>query len=340
MKKFFYFLVFLGWCVVFQYGNAGPVRDSNSAFSERKEEEGEITKKQIGWFTHRPVKDNPAEQLAYARGLESAGKLRQARHQYDALVRKWHGSAEAAEAQLRYATLLEETGYYEDAFSEYEYLEKYFPGTFDFDKIFQRQLAIAKHVMESRYGGFLIFPGSKGTYRALPMFKKLFELAPYSPYAPEILFNTGLIHEENGDYREAIEVYEKILRNYAESEFSEKASFRRVYCLMKIFQKKPRDEVNSREVASAGAEYLARYPDGLNAKEVKGYLDKAKKHIENMDFEKAVFYEKHDSNNPRSAIIAYNEFIRKYPYSPLAEKAFERIKVLEGKQREKESVQR
>lgn len=329
MNKFlylFYLLCFL-WTVSSQY-TVAVVENSGPLF--QKDEENEITKKHHGLF-RRAAKNTPAEQLAYAKELEAAGEIRKARHQYDALVRKWHGSPEAAEAQLRYAILLDKAGYYEDAFNEYEYLAKYFPGTFRFDKLIERQLAIAKYVMETRYGGFLIFPGSKGTYRALPMFNKLLASAPYSSYTPEILFNIGLIHEENGDYKEAVEAYEKILTRYKENEFSEKASFRRVYCLVKIFHKKPRDELSSREAASAASEYLAKHPDGPNAKVVRDYLDELKKHIETMAFEKAVFYERHNNGKPRAAIIAYTEFIKKYPFSSLAEKATERIKLLESK---------
>lgn len=335
MNKFlclFYLLCFLG--TVSSRYTVAVVEDSAPLF--QKNEKNEITKKHHGLFS-RPAKNTPGEQLAYAKELESAGNFRKARRQYDALVRKWHGSPEAAEAQLRYAILLDKAGYYEDAFNEYEYLARYFPGTFRFDKLIERQLAIAKHVMETRYGGFLVFSGSRGTYRALPMFNKLLASVPYSSYAPEILFNIGFIHEENGDYKEAVETYEKILMGYRENEFTEKASIRRVYCLVKIFRKRPRDEFSSNEAASAASEYLAKYPDGSNAETVRNYLDELKKHIETMAFEKAIFYERHDNKKPRAAIIAYTEFIKKYPFSPLAEKATERIKFLESKLEKKVS---
>ena len=61
-------------------------------------------------------------QLAYAAKRAAAGNNKSARKAYEALVRKWPTSPEAAHAQLALAQLFEQAEKYDRAFDEYQYL--------------------------------------------------------------------------------------------------------------------------------------------------------------------------------------------------------------------------
>ena len=70
----------------------------------------------------RPRERTSQRQLERARTLEAAGKSKAALRQFDALVRTWPESTEAAHAQHAVARLYEHLVSLDKAFDEYQYL--------------------------------------------------------------------------------------------------------------------------------------------------------------------------------------------------------------------------
>jgi len=306
------------------YGGGGGMPDP---IMQEEEPEGRMRMKRPGFFK-RPDKATPAEQLEYARWLseqEWGGKA--ALKAYRNLVHTWHESPQAVKAQLAYAELLEKRGDYVDAFDEYQYLIEYFGGRFKYEEILDRQFRIASHVMTQRRWAFLFLPGFKSPERALPMFRKIAANAPTWEKAPVARFLNGLIHEESGEYVEAIRVYETIPYDYPKSEHTASAAFRRANCLKILAEKHPRDEKSLRAAITALAGFLRDYPKNERTAEAQASRDALLARLEDIYYRRALFYDR-QAKRPRSALVAYDTFTRKCPWSDRLEEVAKRMEAL------------
>ena len=277
---------------------------------------------------HRPARNSAAEQQAYAKSLADAGALRRARKQYNALVHSWPNAPEAVMAQETYARLLEDDHQYLEAFDEYQYLIDHFAGRFVFAPILERQFAIANHAMNRRRGAFLWFHGFSTRDAALPLFEQIVKNAPNWERTPESQFNIGAIHEQNGDHDLAVSAYEKVQFDYADSALAVGAAFRRAFCLYRLAKDAPRDEVSLRQALSALASFLRDYASDANAPMAEQYRDELSDRLAGMYYERAVFYDRL-AGRPESALIAYRDFIKRFPISKQAMEAGERVQELE-----------
>jgi tetratricopeptide (TPR) repeat protein len=279
-------------------------------------------------FFHRPTKSTPAEQLAYARSLEAAGRIRAAMKQYVAIVHQWHASLEAPIAQEAYARLLAEREKYEQAFSEYQYLFDFFAGTFDSPRILKEQFKIANAVCAERHGGLFLFKGVTTPERALPMFGKIVANAPQWDRAAEAQFMVGSIHEEGKDYSLAASAYEAVQLRYPSSPAAGDAAFGRAGCLCFLARKTPRDEEGLRNAISAISVFVRDFPANPAVETARGYLGEMKNRLEKLSYDRAVFYDR-AARRPEAALIAYREFMGLFPCSERRKEVEERMAYLQ-----------
>lgn len=287
-----------------------------------------VQKRKRPSFFYRPAKDSPAEQLQYADALRESGKTRKASRQYRALVHKWHDAPEAVIAQLRYAMLQEERGRYRQAFDEYQYLIDNAAGEFTYDDVLKKQFKIANLIRTARHGRILGLPGFEAPERALPLFEQIVANAPNWDRSAECQFFIGLIHEEEKSAELAVAAYETVQLRYRASEFAPTAAFRRAECLTRMANRHPRDEESAKRALSALSAFLIEYPADPGAAPAREYLDTLKERLADMHFERAIFYDR-ISKKPAAAVIAYTDFISKFPTSPRRAEAEARLNALE-----------
>jgi tetratricopeptide (TPR) repeat protein len=301
----------------------GPPRKDKG---DKKEETTE--RKSLGWFSHKPVKESPAEELAYTRQLEQEGHDGNAEDEYLALVRKWPDAAEAPVAQLSYAKLLDRRKKYEEAFEEYQYLIDHYAGCFPYAEVLDSQFKIALLVMNERSMTFWgLFPGFRAPESALPLLEKLVANGPGWERTPEARFHIGAIREEQGEYLDAVRAFEEIQQRHPRSPYAIPAAFHRAYCLFKEAEDNARDERRCRNALAALAAYVAEHPDSENAAEAKRCLDTMRTRLGDMYFDRAVFYDE-VARRPKSALIAYTDFAKKFPNAGQTARARERIEAL------------
>ena len=276
----------------------------------------------------RPEKASPAEQLRYARSLDAADKHKPARRQYRALVHQWHDSPQAVQAQQRYAELLLADSEHEKAFEEFQYLVEYFAGEFPLETILEEQFRIANYVRTQRRGRFLFLPGPVSPKRSLPLYEQIVRNGPNWVRAPEAQFYVGVIYEGDKDYELAIAAYETLALRYSLSEFVASARYRSGYCLYEISRRNPRDETRCYKALTALLRFEHDYPQDPNAPDAAAYADDLKERLSRFYFDKADFYDR-IANRPRSAIIAYNDFVRNFPTSEKRDWVDQRIATLE-----------
>ncbi len=277
---------------------------------------------------HRPAKESPAEQLAYANTLQEKGRKRKATRQYGALVHKWGDSDEAVTAQKSYAGLFDERRRYEKAFEEYQYLIDHYSGNFPYNDILERQFKIANYIRTERKRFLFIFPKYSAPERALPLFEDIVRNAPHWEKTPEAQFCIGLIQEENEEYELAATAYEVLQNRWPESDFTDSARFRTACCLYHAASENPRDEQRCREALSALASFIRDYPDAQDAETIRTYIKEMSDQLAGLYYERALFYDKR-GKKPDSALIAYSDFIKNCPSSDKVEKAKERVSELE-----------
>ncbi|MEI6969880.1 MAG: tetratricopeptide repeat protein [bacterium] len=298
---------------------------SPAADAEKPAAPSKVEKKQSSMFS-RPKKQTPAEQLAYAGSLKNAGKRSEAAKQYNTLVQRWPDSTQASVAQLEYARILEAAGDYAAAFDEYEYLIQYYPGQFQYADVLESEFRIANAIMTSRSKILGILPGSAGYSTALPLFERVVINAPQWSGTPKAQFNIGWIHENLEAYDLAADAYELVQQNYPRSEVAADAAFQQGYCLYVIAKTRPNEERGLLAVRAHFQRFLRSYPDHAAAGDAAGYLNDILQRLTKMAYERAVFYDK--GNHAKAAVIAYKDFMNKFPDAPQARIAQLRIEEL------------
>ena len=290
----------------------------------------EIVRKHPG-FWRRPDRETAAEQLAYARSLAAGGSARKASKQYRALVHEWHDTPEAVIAQGAYAALLEARGKYNEAFNEFQYMVEFYAGQFDYGEVLDRQFRIANEVMNHRYGGFLFWGGFKSPERALPLFEQLAENGPAWERGPEVQFFMGWIQEQDKQYDAAIRAYDVLRQRWPHDELAATAGFGGTRCLVRLADANARDEVICRRALVGLAGYIRDYPDHPNVELAKSERDRLSSLLSGLYYERAAYYDK-IAKRPDSALIAYADFLRQFPYAEEAEAVSLRVRELEAMQ--------
>ncbi|MDD4870518.1 MAG: outer membrane protein assembly factor BamD [Kiritimatiellae bacterium] len=326
-RKFIWFQVSVLWLVLVFQPVLHAQYETDFKNTSKLEIKDEHKKKDPGLLFHRPAKSSPAEQLEFANKLLAKGKQKAAMKQFNALVHRWHTSPEAPLAQLAYARIKYDRGDYRDAFDEYQYLVDNFAGQFPYEEALDKQFRIANYLMTAKRMKFLFFPGFKIQEQALPLFETLVKNAPNWKNSVEAQYNVALINEDMADYQSAISAYDTVRYRYPNSERAADASFRRAYCLYLSANQSIRDETLCRQALSAFAGFMGDYPKHSSIDLAREYRDKLDERLANMYYELAVFYDK-TPGKKKAALIAYEDFAKRFPSSKLAGDAGERIDVL------------
>ena len=303
-----------------------PTPPPSAAYSQTKEDDKPRVKRGVHWYRHPQCKTAP-QQMELALSFYKAGRYHKAANAYQALVYAWPDSPEAPKAQLALAEVQELRQAYIKAFDEYQYLFEYYPGQFDYQDILNRQFKIANYMMKTPKGAFLFFPGFEAPERALPMYEKIIRNAPTGPQAATAQLNVGIIHELNDEEEEAVTAYEILQNRYNDLDLAAQASFREAHCLVKLHEQRPNDEDACNAAKAALIQYITTYPSHSNVEQARGFLKTLNEKQAQRAYDLARYYQT-IAHRPKSAMIAYEDFLRKYSGSPLAANAKEQLALL------------
>ncbi len=278
---------------------------------------------------YRATQPTATKQLAYARELRDAGKAKRAGAQYQALVHTWHTTKEAQQAQFEYAELLEKRRKFKEAFDEYQYMIDYYAGTFPYAEVLDRQFRIANHMMTQQRKVFGLFSSSIGMDRAMPMFEKIVANGPEWERSPLAQFNIGWIHEQLKSLDLATAAYETVEHRYPDTPAAANATYRRGYCLYLVAKRYRREERSSQVARTHLANFLRKHPKHEHADTARAYMAEITSQLADMYYARALFYDKKISR-PRSALIAYTDFLNKFSDAKMAEVARQRVAILKA----------
>ena len=305
--------------------DAFPGFDREAPLSDRK--------KEPRWFAciNGPSKDNAATQFAYASECMASNSWRAARKGFDALVREWPTSPEAPKAQKALADLyLEHYLEYENAFREYKYLLDFYSTQCDFDAIAFRLYEVAKLMREE--GKSIMFVRFDNTVTVRRAFESVVLRAPGARFAAEAMLTIGELRENDQEYVQAVQVYENLRNLYANTVEAKTALVREARCRMKILHEHGYNRSRNQDTIDFLKLALQSGSSSDVRSELEGYLSEAVRNIENEAYAAAKFYDSR-TRTKRSAIKAYERFLKTYPASEHADEVRRRLAELqeEGK---------
>ncbi len=279
----------------------------------------------------RPQKKTPAAQWENVQALDRAGKTRAAANQALALRIWWPNSPEAPQAQLLCARLLERRGHPREAFDAYQYLVEHYVGRFEFNEVLDRQMQIAKNLMERKKGKFLFLPGFAAPERAIPLFGNIVTNAPEGPHAAEAYYLTGVASERIYEYDQAIDAYFTTLNRFPDDAFAEKAAYAQAQCHIKVSDDSPNDSRALDTARAACLLFLQRHPDSARRAGVEADLARIRDHQAANAYALARYYDR-ILKKPASALLEYQSFVALFPEAAQAPAARLRIEQLKPSQ--------
>ena len=286
-------------------------------------------RKEPRWFQFilGPKCDNAAEQFAYCQGLVKDGSWSKACRELDALVRNWPTAPEAWKAQQQMADIrLTKLGDTEDAFADYRYLLDFYSLQCDYAAIADKLYEVAGILkLEGKEIMFVRFANTVDVRRAYEM---CVLRAPGAAWVPDAMLTIAALREDEGKYTEAIKVYENLRNLHPESEQAKTAIAREADVRMTVLddhgynRARAQDTIDFMKLALQSCR-----PDDAAA--IRAHLESAQGLLEDEAYRGACFYDS-ATRTRRSAVSAYEQFLRDYPQSVHAEEIKARIEELKG----------
>ncbi len=265
--------------------------------------------------------------LAKAKAYEASGKSRQARDGYRSVVKAYPRTDAAAEAQYRYATILDKTGDDRKAFEAYQELLTNYRNTPHFKETVEQQFTIANKLKSSEKKGFLGIGATVQPSKLIEMYQQISQSAPQSEFAPKSLLNIGYIHsEDEGTRNEALASFQKVVNNYGGTSHASEAQYQ-IFKLRGINAEQSNSPVEDRAQVEAGLDFVNQNPQDQRSTEIRSNLDEIETRSMEKLFTTGQFYEK--TGKPDSARVYYREVV-KNPNTPWAAKAQARLSILDN----------
>lgn len=309
----------------------GPgIRYATDAFPGFDSEEKLVKpgKKEPKWFAfiNGPKMSNATDQLDWAQHLESEGSYSRARRAYDALVREWPSSKEAPIAQKAVAAILYgREADYEEAFNEYRYLLDFY--SLDCDYVATAELLYKLAELMREEGRTIMFFRFANTVDVRRAYEAVVLRSPGSTFVPQALLTIASLRQDEQKYEEAVKVYENLRNLYPDKPEAQTALHDEARVRMKLLEMHGYNRDRVHDTASFLRQGLrGDLPDGMRA-DLEQWLDETSALDEDEAYKSAKFYDSR-TRTKRSAVNAYEHFLRNYPTSSHVDEIRARLEVL------------
>ena len=311
--------------------NARYATDAYPGF-DCEEDDVKPERKEPRWFQFilGPKCGNAADQYAYCQELVKAEDWSKACRELDALVRNWPTAPEAWKAQRQMADIrLEKLGDTEDAFADYRYLLDFYSSQCDYAATADKLHDVAGILkLEGKEIMFVRFANTVDVRRA---YETCVLRAPGASWVPDAMLVIAALREDEGKYTEAIKVYENLRNLYPESDEAKSAVAREASARMIVLNDHGYNRARARDTVDFMKMALLCCRPG-DVAVIQAHLDAAQALLEDEAYRGACFYDS-TTRTKRSAINAYEQFLRDYPQSGHADEIKARIEELKGAER-------
>jgi outer membrane assembly lipoprotein YfiO len=272
------------------------------------------------------AKETPQKQFDWAMSFFESENYKKAISEFKRLIKHYPRSKLASEAQFYIGLSYENMGEYYKAFTNYQLAIDKYPYTERVEQIIEKEYQIANLFysgQKSKILGIAIVPAKN---KAIEIFNKVTENAPYGKYADMAQYKLGQCYVDLGDYINAALAFKKIIENYPKSPLIDDAKYQIAICAAKSTTGPEYNEEDTDRAIAEFKDFVKRYPDSHMEKEARHFINKLESQKAQNNFNIAQFYER--QGNLESAIIYYEEILNEYPRSEWAVKALERIQII------------
>ena len=281
------------------------------------------------------VKDSPREQYNWAMSFYDAKDFQRSATEFEKLAKQYEFSEYASKAQYYVGLCYENMGKYYIAFQNYQKAIDNFPHISNTDEILSREFAIG-----NIYFG-KVSPKVLGTYimapldRAVEIFKKVVENAPYGKHAEEAQFALGEALKKSERYEEAVTAFHKLVEDYPNSKQITQAMYEESHCAYKASLKPAYDASATDNAIKTFEKFTYKNKDADLALNAAATMKRLKDNVSEKSFRAAEFYEA--QGKTLAAIIYYQDVIDSYPDSVFTNQAKARIDALKARENKKVS---
>nr|WP_237708829.1 outer membrane protein assembly factor BamD [Gillisia marina] len=191
----------------------------------------------------------------------------------------------------------------------------------EYQKVLKSDDAGKKYTLAEELYNQAIVENSKSTFRkALRIFEQIVPQYRGKPQGEKLTFLFADTYYQLGDNQLAAYQFERFVASYPNSEKAEEAAFKSA---KSYYLDSPRYDLDQAETVKAIGElqeYIDKYPNGEFLDQANEYVAELRIKLEKKAYEIAKQY--HHTENYKSAIVAFNNFIKEYPGSPFREAAF------------------
>ncbi len=274
------------------------------------------------------VKPTPKEQFEYALVFYNEKKYEDAKREFKKLIKNYPKSFEASESQYYLGATEEAQGNLYEAYQAFQKVIDKYPFSERIQEIIEREYKIAEVFIsgEKRKALGLTLPVENP---AIEILTKIVENSTYGPLAPKAQYKLGVVLKGLLRYYEAEDAFNKIISNYPNSEWVEPAKFQIASCRAAVSRGADYDQGAAEEAKQKFEDFVKEHPDAVLTKDAEKNIGQLRDKEAQSNYNIAIFYEKQKAYE--SARIYYNDIINNYPDSTWAEKALERLKLMEKK---------
>ncbi|MDD3905926.1 MAG: outer membrane protein assembly factor BamD [Candidatus Omnitrophica bacterium] len=272
------------------------------------------------------VKDTPKEQFEWAMTFYNSKDFQRAATEFEKLTKQYEYSEYASKSQYYVGLCYESMNKFFIAYQNYQKAIDNFPHIENLDEIVAREFNIANMFMVKESPKVLGADILTSLDRAIEIYKKVVENAPYGRLADEAQFRMGLATKKAERYDEAIQAFQKILDDYPTSTFVDKAKFEVADCAYKASLKPAYDVEPTQKAIRAFEDFSRENRDRSLSKEADKTIQRLKDKASEKSLLTAQFYEK--QGRYQAAIIYYKDILSTYPESSYVDLANSKISAL------------
>jgi outer membrane protein assembly factor BamD len=258
-----------------------------------------------------------------AREEQDKGNYKKALQLYKGITKNYGDSLMAPEATFQMGVIYKERKQWEKSFETLQKIINYYPEYEKFNNVIAAQFEIATALKDgARSRLFMTIPGLKNYSLGQELYEKIIKNAPYSEFAPLSLMNISTIAKKKGEKEEAIDALDRLVNNYPDSSLAPDAYYMLAEIYSSIVDGPAYDQGSTREAMSYYQDFLILYPNNPQVSLAESGLQEMTEINARSKLYIADFYY-HKKNNPKAALVFYNETITVAPKSKAADRARE-----------------
>mgnify|MGYP000117908054 CR=1 FL=1 len=272
----------------------------------------------------------PEQQLAEAKRALDRKEFRHAGRLAQRIVDRYPTSPVAVEAWLVVVDALIERERWPQAFEQCERLLAAHPDTRHRTAVLQREFQIGERLAASKLRLLFIFPISR-LEEGVKVLERVIEHAPFGPLAERAAYAIGEAYFRADDYAAARDAYDRLLKQYPNSDLVVRARVRRATCNQRLTEG-PAYDLGPTEAARAEMQDLARESGSPRAAR---YAQELSDVMARGDYEAALFYFGRYSID--GGVRSMQAVVARYPGSEYAARAERILALVKDLLREAES---